>query len=81
MKLLNQFQIQESIQQPVAVQESTSKPAEVQEVTPTYVVDKVADLAIANKDAGLVLAGSIGLAIVLWSISYSAAILIRAIRN
>ncbi|MGL4500354.1 MAG: hypothetical protein ACRCU2_14915 [Planktothrix sp.] len=42
------------------------------------IVDKVADLAIGNKDAGLVLASALATSIIIWVITQSAVKLIRS---
>ncbi|MFY7806644.1 MAG: hypothetical protein ACOVQ7_24800 [Limnoraphis robusta] len=54
---------------------------EVQEASSMNLIDKVADLAIENKDAGLVIAGAIATSIVICAIAHSAAKLIRAVRS
>ncbi|NEN91864.1 MAG: hypothetical protein F6K48_24350 [Okeania sp. SIO3H1] len=54
---------------------------EVQESNPMKLIDKFADLAIENKEAGLIIAGACGTSIIIWAISHSAAKLIRAIHR
>lgn len=54
---------------------------EIQEPSPLCLVDKAIDLAIENKEAGLIVAGAIGTSIVIYTIAHSAAKLIRAVRG
>ncbi|MEM1169190.1 MAG: hypothetical protein AAGJ08_09005 [Cyanobacteria bacterium P01_H01_bin.35] len=54
---------------------------EIQETRPIDVIDKVADLAMANQDVGLVVGGAIATSIVIGTIAHSAAKLIRAVRG
>ncbi|NER99098.1 MAG: hypothetical protein F6J86_35635 [Symploca sp. SIO1B1] len=56
---------------------------EVQTEEPTllYLINKVADIAVANQDAGLVIAAAIGTSVILWAIADAAAKLIKAARS
>ncbi|NER24484.1 MAG: hypothetical protein F6J96_28040 [Symploca sp. SIO1C2] len=46
-----------------------------------YLINKVADIAVANQDAGLVIAAAIGTSVILWAIADAAAKLIKAARS
>lgn len=51
------------------------------EPTLPYLIDKVTDIAVANKEAGLVIASAIGTSVILYVIADAAAKLIRAVRS
>ncbi|NES20704.1 MAG: hypothetical protein F6K41_17665 [Symploca sp. SIO3E6] len=55
--------------------------AHTEEPTLLYLINKVADVAIANQDAGLIIAAAIGTSVILWAIADSAAKLIKAARS
>ncbi|NET26132.1 hypothetical protein [Okeania sp. SIO1I7] len=65
-----------------STQENQTFPSciETQEVTPINLMYKIADLAIENSDAGLILAGALGSSIIICAIAHSATKLIRALR-
>jgi hypothetical protein len=52
-----------------------------QEAGSLSLIDRVADLAIENRDAGLIIAGAIATSIVIVAISHSAAKLVEAFRR
>jgi len=54
---------------------------QTEEPTLTYLINKVADIAVANRDAGLVIAAAIGTSVILWAIADAAAKLIKAARS
>ena len=54
---------------------------EVQEANAMTIINKMTDIAIENKEAGLIIAGACGTAIIIYTISHAAAQLIRAIRQ
>ncbi|NER05005.1 MAG: hypothetical protein F6K17_21610 [Okeania sp. SIO3C4] len=54
---------------------------EMQETNAMTIIDKMTDVAIENKEAGLIIAGACGTAIIIYAISHAAAKLIRAIRG
>ncbi|MGD1705063.1 hypothetical protein [Dapis sp. BLCC M229] len=45
------------------------------------IIDKMSDVAIENKEAGLIVAGAYGTAIIIYAVSHAATKLIRAIRG
>lgn len=52
-----------------------------EQLTLPYLLDKVTDMAIANQDAGLVIAAAIGTSVVLYVIADATAKLIKALRS
>ncbi len=56
---------------------------ETHTVEPTlpYLIDKITDIAVANQDAGLLIAGAIGTSAVLYVVADAAAKLIKVLRS
>lgn len=54
---------------------------ETQETNFMTIMNKMSDIAIENKEAGLIIAGACGTAIIIYTISHAAAKLICAIRG
>ncbi|NEP12141.1 MAG: hypothetical protein F6K14_18415 [Symploca sp. SIO2C1] len=52
-----------------------------EEPTLLHLIDKVGDLAIANQDAGLILAGALSISVIFWAIADAAAKLLKAVRS
>jgi len=55
--------------------------AHTEEPTLLHLINKVGDIAVANQDAGLIIAAAIGTSVILWAIADAAAKLIRAARG